>query len=114
MKSYSRDQTSCLYHGQALAMGQLTQTYRHSTARFICIVFEMAIDIAMRTEIQQFFGSDATAGGIRFQFSARIKEDVSLLKQARIDGIDCKDVVLSAKARGQKFAFFYFLSTFSS
>jgi hypothetical protein len=73
----------------------------------------MIINVIIRIEIRQFFGSDASTGGIKFQFSTRIKDDVSLLKQARKNGIDCKDVVLSAKAKGQKFAFF-FLSTSSS
>lgn len=57
----------------------------------------------MPTEVQQFFGSDATVGGIRFQFATNIKDNVQLLKQAREDGKDCKDVVLSggAKEKGQ-------------
>jgi hypothetical protein len=50
-------------------------------------------------EIQQFFGSDATAAGIRFQFATRIKDDVKLLKQARNEGKDCKDVELGGSAK---------------
>jgi hypothetical protein len=46
-------------------------------------------------EIQQFFGSDATPNGIRFQISTRFKEHVKLLKQAHSEGKDCKDVPLS-------------------
>lgn len=55
----------------------------------------------MSTEIQQFFGSDATIAGIRFQFATRIKDDVKLLKQARNEGQDCKDVVLSSGEKGK-------------
>jgi hypothetical protein len=49
----------------------------------------------LSTETQQFFGSDATAAGIRFQFASRIKDHVKLLKQARSESRDCKDVALS-------------------
>ncbi|PMD37336.1 hypothetical protein L207DRAFT_74352 [Hyaloscypha variabilis F] len=46
-------------------------------------------------EIQQCFGSDATAGGIRFQFATRINKNVKLIKSARANGIDCKEIKLS-------------------
>ncbi|KAE9364597.1 hypothetical protein N431DRAFT_447767 [Stipitochalara longipes BDJ] len=46
-------------------------------------------------EIQQCFGSDATAGGIKFQFATRFNKDVKLIKDARANGIDCKDIKLS-------------------
>jgi hypothetical protein len=47
-------------------------------------------------EIAAFFGSDATAAGIKFQFATHIKEDAALLKEARADGVDCKDVTLKS------------------
>jgi hypothetical protein len=47
-------------------------------------------------EIAAFFGSDATAAGIKFQFATRIKEDVAVLKEARKDGVDCKNVTLKS------------------
>lgn len=62
-------------------------------------------------EIQQCFGSDATAGGIQFQFSTRIRADVRLVKDARAKGIDCKDIKLSwanessKGGKGRKFCF---------
>ncbi|KIM99632.1 hypothetical protein OIDMADRAFT_55547 [Oidiodendron maius Zn] len=52
--------------------------------------------VSKLSEVQQFFGSDATASGIKFQFATRIKEHVKLLKQARSEGKDCKDVALSS------------------
>lgn len=51
-------------------------------------------------EIQQCFGSDAIAGGIKFQFVTRIKADVNLIKNARANGIDCKDIKLSGANEG--------------
>jgi len=47
-------------------------------------------------EIHQFFGSDATIAGIRFQFSTTFKGYANQLKVARESGIDCKNVVLGA------------------
>jgi hypothetical protein len=52
-------------------------------------------------EIQQFFGSDATAGGIKFQFHTRVKEDVKILIAARAAGTDCKDAILSCGSTGK-------------
>ena len=46
-------------------------------------------------ELQKCFGSDATVGGIKFQFATRIKADVELIKNARAKSIDCKDIKLS-------------------
>jgi hypothetical protein len=40
-------------------------------------------------EVAAFFGSDATAAGIKFQFVTRIKE-------ARANGVDRKDVTLKS------------------
>lgn len=50
-------------------------------------------------EIQQFFGSDATSNGIKFQMNTRFKEHVKRLKQAHSEGKDCKDVPLSTGAK---------------
>ena len=47
-------------------------------------------------EVAAFFGSDATAAGIKFQFVTRIKEDAAVLKEARANGVDCKDVTLKS------------------
>lgn len=46
-------------------------------------------------ELQKCFGSDATVGGIKFQFATRIKADIELIKNARAKSIDCKDIKLS-------------------
>lgn len=46
-------------------------------------------------ELQKCFGSDASVGGIKFQFATRIKADFELIKNARAKGIDCKDIKLS-------------------
>ena len=46
--------------------------------------------------VAAFFGSDATAAGIKFQWSTRIKEDAAVLKEARANGVDCKDVTLKS------------------
>jgi hypothetical protein len=56
---------------------------------------ELASLLISFLEVQQCFGSDATAGGLRFQFSTRIKAGVELIKDARAKGIDCKDIKLS-------------------
>jgi hypothetical protein len=63
------------------------------------------------TELQQCFGSDATTGGLKFQFATRIKADVDLIKDARAKGIDCKDIKLSCAdktSKGSKGTTFYF------
>jgi hypothetical protein len=54
------------------------------------------------TDIQAYFGSDSTAGGIKFQYYSRIKPDVDLLLEARKNGIDCKDVRLGGSSNGPK------------
>jgi hypothetical protein len=46
--------------------------------------------------VAAFFGSDATAAGIKFQWATRIKEDAAVLKEARANGVDCKDVTLKS------------------
>lgn len=46
-------------------------------------------------EIQQFYGSDATPAGLRFQYFDRIRYAVQALRAARAAGIDCKLVVLN-------------------
>jgi hypothetical protein len=64
------------------------------------------------TELQLCFGSDATAGGLKFQFATRVKSDVDLIKDARAKGIDCKDVKLSwagETAKGSKGTMFCFV-----
>lgn len=63
------------------------------------------------TEIQACFGSDATAGGIKFQFSTRIKPDVNLILEARKSGVDCKDITLGGKSKGQTFALAFFFGS---
>ncbi|CZR56747.1 uncharacterized protein PAC_06636 [Phialocephala subalpina] len=45
-------------------------------------------------EIQKCFGSDATVGGLKFQFATRIKADVKIVNDARQNEIDCKDITL--------------------
>ncbi|TAQ86433.1 hypothetical protein B7494_g5243 [Chlorociboria aeruginascens] len=49
-------------------------------------------------EITSCFGSDATVGGVRFQFSTRIKNDANAIRAARAAGIDCKSLNLGGKA----------------
>lgn len=51
-------------------------------------------------EIQAFFGSDATPGGIRWQMDTKFKPNVQALKAARDRGIDCKDVIFPALKPG--------------
>jgi hypothetical protein len=47
------------------------------------------------TEIAECFGSDATAGGIRFQFSTTFKQNAKKINDARAKGMDCKDLVFA-------------------
>lgn len=53
------------------------------------------------------FGSDATVGGLKFQFSNRNKADVKTINDARKAGINGKDITLGggmANGNGQKAA----------
>lgn len=52
------------------------------------------------TEIQACFGSDATVGGLKFQFATRIRTDVNLINEARENGVDCKDIQLGGYSKG--------------
>jgi hypothetical protein len=47
-------------------------------------------------EIQQCYGSDATAAGIKFQFATTFKKNVADIQAARSSGTDCKDITLSS------------------
>ncbi|PQE06651.1 hypothetical protein CJF31_00009776 [Rutstroemia sp. NJR-2017a BVV2] len=49
-------------------------------------------------EIQQCYGSDATAAGIKFQFATTFKKNVADIQAARSSGTDCKDITLSSLA----------------
>lgn len=55
----------------------------------ICALFNNSL------ELHEYFGSDATLGGLKFQFATRIKGDVQALKDSKSAGIDCKFAVLS-------------------
>jgi hypothetical protein len=46
------------------------------------------------SELAACFGSDATPGGIKFQFMTKIKDDVKAIRAARASGVDCKDIAL--------------------
>ncbi|KAG4439123.1 hypothetical protein IFR05_005410 [Cadophora sp. M221] len=64
------------------------------------LVGDVKIDASKggKKDIAEWFGSDATAGGIRFQFSARIKKDIDALREGRGNGVDCKDIALPSLA----------------
>ncbi|KAF7931679.1 uncharacterized protein EAE98_004415 [Botrytis deweyae] len=49
-----------------------------------------------KTEVQKCFGSDATAGGIKFQFATTIKKHVDQIRSARAAGKDCKDITFNS------------------
>ncbi|KAF7887040.1 uncharacterized protein EAF02_003687 [Botrytis sinoallii] len=49
-----------------------------------------------KTEVQKCFGSDATAGRIKFQFATTIKKHVDQIRSARAAGKDCKDIILNS------------------
>ncbi|KAF7900417.1 uncharacterized protein EAF01_007719 [Botrytis porri] len=60
--------------------------------------YPLTVDIATsgKTEVQQCFGSDASAGGIKFQFATTIKKNVDQIRSARAAGKDCKDIVFNS------------------
>ncbi|PVH77945.1 hypothetical protein DL98DRAFT_422919 [Cadophora sp. DSE1049] len=49
-------------------------------------------------QIAAWFGSDATVGGIKFQFSTTIKKNLDALRDGRARGLDCKDITLPSLA----------------
>ncbi|KAH7389067.1 hypothetical protein BKA64DRAFT_129400 [Cadophora sp. MPI-SDFR-AT-0126] len=49
-------------------------------------------------EIAAWFGSDASVGGIKFQFSTTIKKNLDALRDGRARGLDCKDITLPSLA----------------
>ncbi|KAF7901072.1 hypothetical protein EAF00_003293 [Botryotinia globosa] len=49
-----------------------------------------------KTEVQKCFGSDATTGGIKFQFATTIKKHVDQIRSARAAGKDCKDITINS------------------
>ena len=52
-------------------------------------------------DVQKHYGSDATPGGIRFQFATVIKKNAQALSNAVMTGIDPKQVDLNlGKSQG--------------
>ncbi|EMR83046.1 hypothetical protein BcDW1_8378 [Botrytis cinerea BcDW1] len=49
-----------------------------------------------KTEVQKCFGSDASTGGIKFQFATSIKRNVDQIRSARAAGKDCKDITFNS------------------
>ncbi|TGO70383.1 hypothetical protein BOTNAR_0001g00590 [Botryotinia narcissicola] len=49
-----------------------------------------------KTEVQKCFGSDATPGGIKFQFATTIKKHVDQIRSVRAAGKDCKDITFNS------------------
>ncbi|KAF7944705.1 uncharacterized protein EAE97_005338 [Botrytis byssoidea] len=49
-----------------------------------------------KTEVQKCFGSDATPGGIKFQFATTIKKHVDKIRSVRAAGKDCKDITFNS------------------
>ncbi|KAA8573967.1 hypothetical protein EYC84_005509 [Monilinia fructicola] len=56
-----------------------------------------------KSEIQKCFGSDATIGGLKFQFATSIKKNVEQILSARAAGKDCKDIIFSSNATAEKY-----------
>jgi hypothetical protein len=69
--------------------------YRCLFALLCFFILLLSYLLMVYLELQKCFGSDATVGGIKFQFATRVKADVELIKEARAKGIDCKDIKLS-------------------
>jgi hypothetical protein len=49
-------------------------------------------------EIAECFGSDASAGGIRFQFDTRFRQDAKVINDARARRLDIQDITLPSLA----------------
>lgn len=62
-------------------------------------------------EIQKCFGSDATIGGLKFQFATSIKKNVEQILSARAAGKDCKDIIFSSNGHIEFPSQFFFLRT---
>ncbi|QSZ33889.1 hypothetical protein DSL72_005463 [Monilinia vaccinii-corymbosi] len=61
------------------------------------------VETSSKTEIQECFDSDATIGGLKFQFSTSIKKNVDQIRNARIAGKDCKDITFGSNATAEKY-----------
>lgn len=89
-------------------VSRLCLAYTHRAALLLLPqAIYMLINFA---EIQACFGSDATVGGIKFQFNTRIKTDVKLIQEARKNGADCKDITLGGSSKGQTFTLMLILA----
>jgi hypothetical protein len=53
-------------------------------------------------EIAGCFGSDASTGGIRFQFGTRFRQDAKVINDARARGLDIQDITLPSLAKRPK------------
>jgi hypothetical protein len=53
-------------------------------------------------EIAKCFGSDASTGGIRFQFDTRFRQDAKVINDARARGLDIQDITLPSLAKKPK------------
>ena len=53
-------------------------------------------------EIAGCFGSDASTGGIRFQFDTRFRQDAKVINDARARGLDIQDITLPSLAKRPK------------
>ncbi|KAM0132414.1 hypothetical protein ACHAP3_006451 [Botrytis cinerea] len=56
-----------------------------------------------KTEVQKCFGSDASTGGIKFQFATSIKRNVDQIRSARAAGKDCKDITFNSNEMARHF-----------
>ncbi|CZT02253.1 uncharacterized protein RCO7_11042 [Rhynchosporium graminicola] len=82
--------------------GQKGQEFTHQHLNFLHIfsllilvfLFDCLRSLSFRSRLG--FGSDATAGGIRFQYFDRIKKDIDALRKGRADGVDCKEITLQS------------------
>jgi hypothetical protein len=74
--------------------------FLHQHVFFVLLAKPSSLLISL-PEIQKSFGSDATVGGIKFQFATRIKADVKLINDAKAAGIDCKDITLGGAVRSE-------------
>ncbi|KAF5874488.1 uncharacterized protein Bfra_004498 [Botrytis fragariae] len=65
----------------------------------------LTVDIVTggKTEVQKCFGSDATPGGIKFQFATTIKKNVDQIRNARAAGKDCKDITFNSNEMAKHF-----------
>ncbi|KAI9647275.1 hypothetical protein NHQ30_003658 [Ciborinia camelliae] len=66
------------------------------------------VHVDLIPETQQYFGSDATVGGLEFQFATSIKKNVEQIRNARAAVQDCKDITFNYNGHNELLSGFSF------